>query len=159
MVPSRGRSQDPLDGHMICSLGLPRWRYCKEPTCQCRRHKGHGFDPGIGKIPWRRTWQSTPIFSPGEPHGQRSLVGYSPWSVQPHKTYSWLNTLLSQSWNLLILFEKRTSPFPLALGPTNYTASVQCRGVRGAHQVLCCLLFLGLGMELSRKAFRCPLPI
>ena len=81
------------------------------------------------------------------------------WSVQPHKTYSWLNTLLSQSWNLLILFEKRTSPFPLALGPTNYTASVQCRGLRGAHQVVCCLLFLGLGMELPRKAFRCPLPI
>ena len=32
----------------------------------------------IGKIPWRRAWQSTPIFLPGESHGQRSLVGYSP---------------------------------------------------------------------------------
>ena len=35
--------------------------------------------PGWGKIPWRRTWQSTPVFLPGESHGQRSLVGYSPW--------------------------------------------------------------------------------
>ena len=29
--------------------------------------------------PWRRKWQSTPVFFPGESHGQRSLVGYSPW--------------------------------------------------------------------------------
>jgi len=31
-----------------------------------------------GKIPWRTKWQPTPAFLPGEPHGQRSLVGYSP---------------------------------------------------------------------------------
>ena len=38
-----------------------------------------GFDPRIGKIPWRRQWQPTPVFLPREFHGQRSLVGYSPW--------------------------------------------------------------------------------
>ena len=43
---------------------------------QCRRP---GFDPWVGKIPWRRNWQSTPVFLPGEFHGQRSPVGYSPW--------------------------------------------------------------------------------
>ena len=39
------------------------------------------FDPWIGKIPWRRKWQwqPTPVFLPGEFHGQRSLVGYRPW--------------------------------------------------------------------------------
>ena len=37
-----------------------------------------GFDPSVGKIPWRRKWQSTPGLLPGKPHGQRSLVGYSP---------------------------------------------------------------------------------
>ena len=36
------------------------------------------FDPWVGKIPWRRSWQPTPVFLPGEPFGQRSLVGYSP---------------------------------------------------------------------------------
>ena len=44
----------------------------------------------VGKIPWRRKWQptpvffffSTPVFLPGEPHGQRSLVGYSPWGLK-----------------------------------------------------------------------------
>ena len=39
-----------------------------------------GCDPWVGKIPWRRAWQPTPVFLPGEPHGQRSLVGYSPES-------------------------------------------------------------------------------
>ena len=38
-----------------------------------------GFDPWIRKIPWRRKWQPTPVFLPGESHGWRSLVGYSPW--------------------------------------------------------------------------------
>ena len=38
------------------------------------------FNPSIGKIPWKREWQPTPVFLPGEFRGQRSLVGYSPWS-------------------------------------------------------------------------------
>ena len=38
------------------------------------------FDPWVGKIPCKRAWQPTPVFLPGESHGQRSLVGYSPWS-------------------------------------------------------------------------------
>ena len=36
------------------------------------------FDPWVG-IPWRRAWQPTPVFLPGESCGQRSLAGYSPW--------------------------------------------------------------------------------
>ena len=43
---------------------------------QCRRP---GFDPWFGKIPWRRGWQPTPVFWPGESHGQRSLAGGSIW--------------------------------------------------------------------------------
>ena len=38
-----------------------------------------GFDSWVGKIPWRRKWQSTPVSLPGKSHGQRSLAGYSPW--------------------------------------------------------------------------------
>ena len=37
-----------------------------------------GFDPWVRKIPWRRKWQPTPVFLPGESHGWRRLVGYSP---------------------------------------------------------------------------------
>ena len=54
----------------------------KEPACQCRRRKKPGFDPWVGKIPWRRAWQPTPVFLPGESHGQRSLVGCSPWCCE-----------------------------------------------------------------------------
>ena len=61
------------------TLGLPRWLSGKESTCQCRRCRRHGFDPCIGKIPWKRAWQATPVFLPGKSHGQRSLAGYSPW--------------------------------------------------------------------------------
>ena len=59
--------------------GFPGIASNKAITCQCRRHKRRGFEPWVGKIPWRRAWQSTPVFLPGESHGQRSLVGYSPW--------------------------------------------------------------------------------
>ena len=38
----------------------------------------HGFDPWVGKIPWRRAWKPISVSLPGESHGQRSLVGYSP---------------------------------------------------------------------------------
>ena len=48
----------------------------KNPPCQFRRQK---FDPWVGKIPWRRAWQLTPVFWPGESHGQRSL-----WQVLVH---------------------------------------------------------------------------
>jgi len=58
--------------------GFPGGIGGKEPICQCRRHKRHMFDPWVRKIPWRRPWQSIPVFLPGEPHGQRSLTGYTP---------------------------------------------------------------------------------
>ena len=51
----------------------------KEPPCQCKRCRRHRFDPWVGKNPWRRKWQATPVFLPGESHGRRSLVGCSPW--------------------------------------------------------------------------------
>ena len=54
----------------------------KESVCQCMKLKRHGFNPGVGKIPWRRAWQPIPVFLPGESHGQKSLVGYSPWGRQ-----------------------------------------------------------------------------
>ena len=50
------------------------WASCR--IClQCGRPK---FDPWVRKIPWRRKWQPVPVFLPGESHGRRSLVGYSP---------------------------------------------------------------------------------
>ena len=51
----------------------------KESACQSRRCKRGGSGPWVGKIPWSRKWQLTPVFLPGKLHGQRSLVGYCPW--------------------------------------------------------------------------------
>ena len=63
-------------------MGFPGGASGKEPVCQCRRCKRPGFDPWVGKDPWRRAWQPTPVFMPRGSHGQRSLVGYSPWGCK-----------------------------------------------------------------------------
>ena len=51
-----------------------------------------GFDPWVGKIPWRRAWQPSPVFWPGESRGQRSQVGYSPWGHKELDTTERLST-------------------------------------------------------------------
>ena len=61
----------------------PRFLKMCLPGCSelkiCLRYKRHRFNPWVRKIPWRRKWQSTPVFLTGKSHGQRSLVGYSAW--------------------------------------------------------------------------------
>ena len=63
--------------------GLPWWPG-KESGCQCRRCE---FEPRGWEIPWRRKWQPTPVFLPGKSHGQRRLVGYSPWGCKVDRTW------------------------------------------------------------------------
>ena len=58
---------------------------------QCKSRRRHGFEPWVGKIPWRRKCEPTPVFLPGELHGQRSLVGSSPWGS--HRVQTWLKWL------------------------------------------------------------------
>ena len=55
---------------------------------QCRKH---GFNPWVGKMPWRRKLQRTPVFLPGKSHRQRSLAGYSPWGHKESDTNEHLN--------------------------------------------------------------------
>ena len=64
-------------------MGFPGGSDSKESACKCGRL---GFNPWVRKIPWRRAWQPTPVFLPGESHGQRSLVGYSPWDRKESNT-------------------------------------------------------------------------
>ena len=49
----------------------------------------------LGKIPWWRAWQPTPVFWPGESHGQRRLVGYGPWGRRDSDTTERLSTWLA----------------------------------------------------------------
>ena len=68
-------------GCLDCAVapgGLPGGSVGKE-SAQCRRHRRYKFDPWVGKTPWRRSWQLTPVFLPGEAHGQRNLAGN--WSM------------------------------------------------------------------------------
>ena len=59
----------------FADLGDTWWLRGKSICPQCRRP---GFNPCVGKIPWRRKRQPTPVLLPGRSHGWRSLVGYSP---------------------------------------------------------------------------------
>ena len=63
---------------LMTRQGLPRRHSGKESVCLCKRPRRRAFDPWVRKIPWSRKWQPTPVFLPGEFHGQRSLAGYSP---------------------------------------------------------------------------------
>ena len=84
---------------------------------QCRRPV---LDPWVGKIPWRREWQSTPVFLPGEFHGQRSLAGYSPQGCKESDTTEQLtNTFTPLSILLYFLTFGRQRPFRLTLPQTD----------------------------------------
>ena len=64
---------------------------------RCRSCRRRGFNLWVREIPWRRKWQPTPVFSPGESHGQRSLVGYSPRDRKESDTTEWLHFTSLQS--------------------------------------------------------------
>ena len=99
--PSYYRQEAPL---------VAQW--LKKFICQCKRW---GFDPWVWKIPWSRKWHPTPVFLPGKSHGQRSLVGYSPWghkrvghnlvtkTIQQHMDANW-----SEGLNCGILLGRNT---------------------------------------------------
>ena len=74
--------------------GLPWWLSGKESACQCGRCE---FNRWVGKMPWRRKRQPTPVFLPGKSHRQRSLAGYSQWSCKrvAHDLVTTHNSFLS----------------------------------------------------------------
>ena len=77
------RGKNILKDYFPALRGFPGSSNGKESALQCGRP---GFDPYVGTIPWRRAWQLTPVFLLGKFHGQRSLVGYSPWGRKESDT-------------------------------------------------------------------------
>ena len=71
---TEGSNRTPV----LILTGSPGGARGKEPACQRRRQKRHR----VGKIPWRRKWQPTPVLLPGESHGQSNPAGCSPWVTQ-----------------------------------------------------------------------------
>ena len=90
---------------MVCNAvkGFPGGAGGKDSACQCKKHKRRGFHPWVGKISWRRAWQPTPVFWPGESHGQTSLAGYSPWG-RKELGITEPPTHAVPSWTVLICF-------------------------------------------------------
>ena len=76
----------------ISTQNLPGHASGKESACQCRSFKRLGFDPWVRKIPWSRTQQPTLVPLPGETHGWKRLVGYSPWHHKESDTTERLST-------------------------------------------------------------------
>ena len=75
--------------HQVMGLGSSPVAHRKGVYLQ-RRCRRHGFSPWVRQIPWKKPWQPTPVFLPGESHGLRSLLGCSPLGA---KSWAWLNWL------------------------------------------------------------------
>ena len=69
--------EDYMNRCIWTSLGFLIGSVVKNPPANAGDRQGS--NPWDRKIPWRSTWQSTPVFLSGESHEQRSLAGYSPW--------------------------------------------------------------------------------
>ena len=88
--------------------GLPQGLSSKDFHLRGREHRRLGFNPWVGKIPWRRAWQPTPVSLPGQrilalSRGQRSLVGYSPWGGKESDT-------TEASWHTCTPFSEGSPP-------------------------------------------------
>ena len=145
--PKGGHSRTVINMHYRAT-GFPSGSVVKKKkkksACQCRSEikrrsvlsnslRPHGLyspwnspgqNTGVGslswveKIPWRRKWQPTSVFLPGKSHGQRSLAGYSPWSLkrvwhnlatkqQQNKAIVIISFELAQKWTCLSVEQKR----------------------------------------------------
>ena len=111
----------------------------KNICLQCRRP---WFNLWVGKICWRREWQPTPIFLPGEIHGQWSLAVYSPWDHKELDTTEWLTLSLSmlvssgEGVELSVFPSASNPPFAAALQPTHSLANLYTLGWYSMHSHL-----------------------
>ena len=102
---------------MRACLCSPVGSVVKEFACQCRRHRRLRLHPWVGKIPWRRKRQPTPVFLPGKSHGQRSLVGSSPGGCKELD----MTELASTHNNLLLFSCPFYHPLEKAMAPHSST--------------------------------------
>ena len=81
----------------ICLRGFPCGASGKESACQRRRHKRYGFDSWVGKIPWKRAQQPTPVFLARESYGQWSLVQRLQYIGSPRGGHDWSNLACTET--------------------------------------------------------------
>ena len=139
----------PFNNTLSSFRGFPGSSDVKEYACKCRRF---GFDAGVGKIPWRREWQPIPVLLPEEPHGQRNLAGYSPWSREEsdmteqlasfHLTFYFIleYSRLTILWWFQVNSSKGTQPY-IHMYPFSPTLPSQ----QGCHKTLSSFLCCTVG--------------
>ena len=89
---------------------IPEWcRFGKEPACQCRRYKRRGFDRWVGKIPWRRKRQPTPVFLPGKPM-DRGAWRATPWGHRVGHGWATDTTTTGTLWPQVVRFSSCDLP-------------------------------------------------
>ena len=96
------------------------WLSGKESTWESRRHC---LDPGVRRMPWKRTWQPIPVFLPGKVHGPKNLVDCSPWGhkksdrtdrqhMQEHRVFAGSVMLQGRQSGLFLRLTLGGSHFP-----------------------------------------------
>ena len=85
VAQSRTRLKRLSSSSSLLLLGLPWGLSGKNPPASAETER-LGLKPWVRGIPWRRRWQPSPVFLPGESHGQRSLAGYSLWGFTKSRT-------------------------------------------------------------------------
>ena len=138
---------------------FPAGTSSKEPSCQCKRRKRRWLNPWVGKIPWSRAWQPTPVFLPGESHGQGSLVGYSPWvhTESDMTEATWLANLrrgLFAKWtNQVIRGMKLSVPPPDLLGGERSWSSMANDLINHVYVMLLLVTQSCLTLDYSMSGF------
>ena len=109
------REWDELPAGFLLPYGFGRWWLRQQKIhLQCRKP---GFNPWVRKIPWGREWQPTPVVLPGEFHGQRSLVGFSPLGHKELDITERLTAAARYGWKEKTTGSRRMTPFlPRYLG-------------------------------------------
>ena len=127
MEGARGLSSVSLLRTVNPSWGFPEGSVVKNPPANERRE----FDPWVGKVPWRRKWQPTPLFLPGKSLGQRSLVGDSPWGCKELDTTERLNNKSLHEGSIPLM----TSPPPKGPPPNSNTLGIRASTYESGGEV------------------------
>ena len=147
-VPSQRLKSGPRGERNHLWLLHPGGASGKEPAYQCRRHRRLGFNPWVRKIPWRRAWQSTPVFLPGESHGQREPGGLQAMGSQ-RVGHKWSDLACmhtsGQRWGPDFGFAEK---FPQRL-----KAVIQVKCLLGGERIQCKWIDTEMGSE--REPYLC----
>ena len=119
---------------------LPWWLRGKESTCNAGVTGDKGLTPWVGKMPWRRKQQPTPVFLPGESYGQRRLASYSPWGRRVRHDWSDLARSTAQNRCTVSSSFKHVSSSRMLSSWRGETVSVPLKSLysrgRGTHALI-----------------------